>query len=233
MKTGWSNPSGPMAITLLLATIFLSSHVIADGYTIEGELTILKKGGKGPLKLLDNAVVFLDGIETPAPKEPAELGQRNKQFEPRILPVVKGQTVRFYNRDAFDHNVFSTDERNSFDLGRYPRGEYRDRVYNEVGNYKVYCNIHKAMVLDVQVVPNRYFATTDEKGSYRIPDVPAGEYTLKAWHIYGSSAQVPVKVTQDMVAPEMELTSTRIVREIEDHPNKYGEKYEEESFYIY
>ncbi len=218
---------------LFLATAGFSKVALAENHSIQGSLKIYKKGGKKTLRRFDNAVVYLDGISTSAPAEPVEIGQRKKKFQPRIRPVIKGQVVRFHNMDRVEHNVFSTEEKNSFDLGRYPKEEYRDHPYNDLGLYKVYCNIHKKMILDILVVPNRYFALTDKKGQYHIPDVPPGEYVLKAWHIYGGSVELPISVKQDTNLPELSLNSTRVVRELEAHLNKEGEKYRAKSSGFY
>jgi len=214
---------------LFLATAGFSKVALAENYSLQGSLKIFKKGGKKALWNFDNAVVYLEGVSTPAPAEPIGIDQRKKKFQPRIRPVIKGQVVRFYNMDRVEHNVFSTEEKNTFDLGRYPKEEYRDQPYNDLGLYKVYCNIHKKMILDILVVPNRYFAVTDKKGKYHIPDVPAGEYVLKAWHIYGGSVELPISVKQDTNLPELSLNSTRVVRELEAHMNKDGEKYKVKS----
>jgi len=218
---------------LFLATAIFSNEALAENHSIAGSLKIFKKGGKKTLRRFDNAVVYLDGISTPAPAEPVAIDQRKKKFKPRICPVIKGQVVRFYNMDRVEHNVFSTEEKNTFDLGRYPKEEYRDQPYNDLGLYKVYCNIHKKMILDILVVPNRYFALTDKKGQYYIPDVPAGEYVLKAWHIYGGSVELPISVKQDTNLPQLSLNSTRVVRDLEAHLNKKGEKYRSKSKGLY
>ena len=34
----------------------------------------------------------------------------------------------------------------------------------------------------VHIFDHPFFAVTDNKGSFSIPNVPAGTYTLKAWH---------------------------------------------------
>lgn len=221
------NLAFPTITFTLLAFIIvcLPSVALAEGYTLQGNAKVYKKGGKRTLWGFDNTVVYLEGIATPADVEPVAVDQRKKKFLPRILPVVKGQVVRFYNQDRIEHNVFSTEEKNSFDLGRYPKGEYRDHPYDELGLYKVYCNIHKAMILDVLVVPNRYFSITDKKGNYMITDVPAGEYILNAWHIYGGAAELPITVSGETTLPELKLVSTRVVREIENHLDKDGKKY--------
>ena len=220
-------------ILLFLGSTCFSNVVLAENYSLQGSLKVFKKGGKKTLRHFDNAIVYLDGVSTPAPAEPVGIDQRKKKFQPRICPVIKGQVVRFYNMDRVEHNVFSTDEKNTFDLGRYPKGEYRDQAYNDLGLYKVYCNIHKKMILDILVVPNRYYSLTDKKGQYQITDVPAGEYVLKAWHIYGGSVELPISVKQDTNLPELSLNSTRVVRELEAHLNKDGVKYRAKSSGFY
>jgi plastocyanin len=222
------------ALVILLSLGWISVHQAgAAEHVVEGQIKVYKKGGERSFWWHHNAVVYLEGVEQQAPAVPAEIDQRNKKFSPRVLPVVKGQVVRFHNQDRVDHNVFSTEVKNTFDLGRYPKGEYRDQVYDELGTYKVYCNIHKKMILDVVVLPNSYFATTDKKGNYRIEGVPAGEYVLKAWHIYGGTSELPVSVKRDTVIPELSLASTRVVRDVEDHLNKFGEKYKKKSHDFY
>ena len=40
----------------------------------------------------------------------------------------------------------------------------------------------KQMLVGVLVLENPYFAATNERGGYKILNVPAGTYKLKAWH---------------------------------------------------
>src|ERR1700687_5960130 len=46
------------------------------------------------------------GTRPPA-KQPAQLVQRNKSFEPHVLVIEVGSLVAFPNKDPFFHNVFS------------------------------------------------------------------------------------------------------------------------------
>jgi hypothetical protein len=34
----------------------------------------------------------------------------------------------------------------------------------------------------IHVFDHSFFAVTDERGAFSIPDIPAGKYMLKAWH---------------------------------------------------
>jgi hypothetical protein len=193
---------------------------------ISGQVTILNKEGQ-PLTRFDHAVVYIEGIETPPPAEPALMDQRNKEFVPRLLPVVKGQEIRFLNSDRIQHNVFSPHEQEPFDLGLYPAGEFRLMRLNALRRHKVYCNLHKNMVADILVLPNPYFSLTDEAGRYRIAGLPAGEYVLRVWHIFGGADQKPVRVSPALLAVDFTIRSTQSTQEILDHPDKLGQSYKQ------
>jgi len=217
-----------MAVLLLF-----SGFCFGSGYQVSGELEILKKGSEKPLSAFDHAVVSLKpiggathhSVSPTTPVNVVSVEQTDKRFEPRVLPVLKGQEVHFYNRDKFDHNVFSRDQPGVFDLGRYPIGEYETQRFDSLGLQKVYCNIHKAMILDVIVLAHNYFSTTDAEGRYSIGEVPKGHYELRAWHIYGGESSQTIEVVSDLKAPSMTLKSLRVVREINDHKNKEGGRY--------
>jgi len=112
----------------------------------------------------------------------ARMDQRNETFVPRVLAIVAGTTVDFPNNDVTYHNVFSLSPARSFDLGRYAAGRSRSVRFDRPGIVRVFCEIHSHMSAHILVFGHRYFAVTDEDGSYRIPDVPPGTYTVVAWH---------------------------------------------------
>jgi plastocyanin len=86
-------------------------------------------------------VVFIEGAETPPSAEPAVMDQRNKEFVPRLLPVVRGQEIRFLNSDQVQHNVLSPHEQEHFDLGLYPAGVLKSVRLNALKRHKVYCSL--------------------------------------------------------------------------------------------
>src|SRR5581483_6879601 len=111
-----------------------------------------------------------------------EIRQEGEAFEPHVLAVTRGSTVAFPNEDPFYHNVFSLSSAASFDLGRYPRGDARTRTFSKAGLVKVYCKIHSHMSATIVVLDHPYFAIPHDDGSYEIPRVPAGDYTIVGWH---------------------------------------------------
>ena len=84
--------------------------------------------------------------------------------------------------DSFFHNVFSYSAAARFDLGRYPRGESKEVRFDEPGIAKIYCEVHEFMRAVVVVTDNPFHAVVAEDGTFRLEDVPAGTYTLVAWH---------------------------------------------------
>jgi len=44
------------------------------------------------------------------------------------------------------------------------------------------CDVHPWMSAWVGVLEHPFFAVSDAKGAYSIPNLPAGTYTIEAWH---------------------------------------------------
>jgi plastocyanin len=136
---------------------------------------------------LRDFVVYIEGVVTNG--APATnllqtvLTQKDATFRPHILPVVAGTTVRWPNEDDIFHNVFSVSEPCPFDLELYKGNPPNKAVpFQKTGRVDVFCSIHSHMHCIVLVLENPYFASTDLRNRYRIENIPAGTYKLKAWH---------------------------------------------------
>ena len=79
------------------------------------------------------------------------VGQKNKQFTKKTMVIKVGDKVRFTNEDPFFHNVFSLSPTKTFDLGSYPKGEYRDVTFDTAGKVDVECAIHPHMRMTINV----------------------------------------------------------------------------------
>lgn len=139
-----------------------------------------------------NAVVYVEKAAESGKPGKVEMDQRNQVFVPFVLPLVKGSTVEFLNNDATGHNVFSPDGE-KFDLGVFNKDEVRTFTFAKEGVYTILCKMHPSMIAYVVALQNPYFAVTGEDGSFKIENVPPGEYTLKVWH--ERKRAEPVKVT--------------------------------------
>jgi plastocyanin len=132
------------------------------------------------------AIVYLEG-NFPAstktvPKGPAEMAQKNILLAPDLMAVRVGTAVDFPNLDDTYHNVFSYSKAKRFDLGRYRKDEKPGTVvFDKPGVITVHCEIHDRMRGTILVLESPYFQKTDSSGRYRLDQLPAGHFVLKAW----------------------------------------------------
>jgi plastocyanin len=149
-----------------------------------------------PGSQMKNVVVFVN--DAPAPDALSavrtEIVQKDEAFEPAVLAVTRGSTVDFPNSDPYFHNVFSLSRAATFDLGRYPRGSSRSRTFMRSGLVKVYCHLHSHMSASILVFDHDLFTIPEWDGTFKIANVPAGRYSLSAWHERIGESARPVVV---------------------------------------
>lgn len=154
---------------------------------------------------LRDFVVYIDQpvseVTPGAPLLAAVTTQKDANFEPHVLPVAVGTTVRWPNEDDIYHNVFSTSDAKQFDLGFYKKETVKEVKFDQVGRIDVFCAIHTKMHCIILVVPNSFFASADAKGRYVIRNVPAGTYRLRAWH-----ERLPAATKEVVVPAQGEVT---------------------------
>ncbi|MDP8904088.1 MAG: plastocyanin/azurin family copper-binding protein [Chloroflexota bacterium] len=77
-------------------------------------------------------------------------------FDPRVVAIEAGTTVRWTNLDAAGHTVTSgpSDEPDGlFDSGALEQGDAFGYQFVEPGTYEFYCDFHPRMTGRVQVAP--------------------------------------------------------------------------------
>ena len=136
------------------------------------------------LPQIRNVVVFIkdSAYSGPLTTSRSEIRQEHETFVPRTVAITRGSTVEFPNGDPFFHNVFSLSRAANFNLGRFARGQSRGREFTKAGTVKVYCDIHSHMSATILVFDHPYFAIPELDGSFELPAVPPGMYTLVGWH---------------------------------------------------
>jgi len=130
-------------------------------------------------------VVYIDQPmpRSKPPSSPVQvIIQKDGTFRPHVLPILVGSTVEWPNRDTIYHNVFSMSDAKPFDLGLYKNRQVKRVTFDKPGRVDVFCSIHTRMSCIILVLENPYFASTNSDGAYRIADLPAGTYRVKAWH---------------------------------------------------
>jgi plastocyanin len=135
---------------------------------------------------LRDFVIYIDQpvseVTPGAPRLAAITTQKDASFEPHVLPVAVGTTVRWPNEDDIYHNVFSMSDAKQFDLGFYKKEKVPELKFDQVGRVDVFCAIHTKMHCIILVVPNSFFTLADAKGRFVLKDIPPGTYRLRAWH---------------------------------------------------
>jgi plastocyanin len=149
-----------------------------------------------------NVVVYLKDVVFRGSMSPvnAVLRQEHETFMPHVLPIMRGSTVEFPNDDPIFHNVFSLSSAASFDLRRYPRGQSRSQQFPKPGIVKVYCHIHSHMSATIVVLDHPYFTIPETDGTFELPNVPPGEYTVVGWHERVGERRARVRVERGRAA---------------------------------
>lgn len=199
---------------------------VAPAATVSGRLRVIDRGGRNASDLGQAAIWLMPATGRPPAVNAATatITTENRTFSPHVLVVPVGSTVRFPNRDGFNHNVFSRTDRNDFDLGLYERGEGRSTTFQNPGIVSIYCNVHPTMSAIVVVRSTPWSAQPLADGSFSIGNVPPGEYVLHLWHERVQETTRPVTVTAaGLTLPDLELDARGFVQQ--QHLNKFGRPY--------
>jgi hypothetical protein len=135
---------------------------------------------------LANVFVHLQG-SFPAvspPAAPVILEQHGCIYQPHVVGLQVGQTLRVVNADQTTHNVHSLSELgNAFNISQPRGGEpFQFTMTSEELMLRVTCDVHAWMNIYVGVVEHPYFAVTAADGTFDIDHVPAGHQRIEVWH---------------------------------------------------
>ncbi len=183
------------AVLALLSVAGSRAGSISGTVSAQGPTTPAETGGGGAYtsrrykfvekidyEALTDFVINVEGlVAPPAGPAPRIIVQKDATFEPHVLPIVVGTTVRWPNEDDIFHNVFSMTETQDFNLGFYKKEKVPEVLFDKLGRVDVFCAIHTNMHCIILVLPNPYFAVADSRRHFVIKDVPAGTYRLRAW----------------------------------------------------
>ncbi len=148
---------------------------------------------------LKNVLVYvkdgLGGKTFPAAKNKVVFDQIGCVYEPHVLGIQTGQDLEVLNSDPTLHNVHSLSKSNtSFNQAMPMKGMKLTKKFDKVENFKVKCEVHPWMNAYIGVFNHPFFAVTGDDGSFTLKGVPAGDYTVEAWHEKYGSQTAKVKV---------------------------------------
>ena len=139
-------------------------------------------------KTLGNVFVYVkDGLGNyvfDTPTEPAKIDQKECRYHPHVFGMRVGQPLEIVNSDPTLHNIHAMPKANQeFNNGQPIQGMKMTHTFTQQEVMVPFkCDVHGWMNAYVGVLPHPYYAVTKDDGSFELKDLPAGTYTIEAWH---------------------------------------------------
>lgn len=138
-----------------------------------------------------------DGDYSP-PSEPFYLDQVGCAYTPHVFGLQSGQEMFVKNSDPTLHNVRSMSRTNrGFNMGM-PEGsdprKVKRTLKKEEHHIRMKCDVHPWMTGYMFVMDHPFFSVSDENGAFEITGLPAGTYTLIAWHESWDEQEIEITV---------------------------------------
>jgi plastocyanin len=185
-------------------------------------MTVLDAEGK-PAPDVVILVRSTQGAPATAAAKPVLIEQSGLRFAPFLSVVSVGSTVRFANRDTYDHHIRSmpsgplggTPPVQEFELRldgaaaaagsgdgystpppkRKPGGTTTaDLKVTQTGAITLGCHLHSSMRGHLYVADTPWFGKTDANGKVSIDNVPDAAAEVVVWHPDQLTAQAPLKL---------------------------------------
>jgi hypothetical protein len=128
----------------------------------------------------------------PTPTAPVTLDQAGCWYSPHVFGIQVNQPLEIVNSDPTLHNVNAKPSANPpFNVAQPVKGMKTTKKFPKPETMVQFkCNVHPWMSAYAGVVAHPFFGVTDDDGSAAIAGLPAGTYTLEAWHErYGTQTQ--------------------------------------------
>jgi len=139
----------------------------------------------GPGNTLENVVVYISAgaPDEPPPSTSANFDQKGCQYLPHVLAFQVGQEVKISNHDQTIHNIHALAKINrEWNKSQTPGAPPITEKYDKPEMIPVKCNVHPWMHGNFAVLKNSHYAISGPDGTFKLPNLPPGKYTITAWH---------------------------------------------------
>jgi len=157
--------------------------------------------GGGLKNVLVRVTKGLSGRYDP-PATPAVVDQSACMYRPRVQGIVLGQPLQIKNSDQTLHNVHGYKGPSTlFNQAEIPGQPPMTKQLNNADEIvKLKCDVHPWMTGYVLVSSHPFFAVSADDGSFKIAGLPAGSYTVEAWHERYGTKTAEITVAADKPA---------------------------------
>ena len=148
---------------------------------------------------LGDAVVSVTDAKGAKPSKKATLDQKGCEFHPDVLVMAPGE-LDILNSDGVLHNIHTFSTANPpFNKAQPKFKKVMTEKIEKPEVIKIQCDAHSWMHGWIVVTENPA-AVTDEKGAFKLENVPPGKHKVEVWHpVLGKqSKDVEVKAGQEV-----------------------------------
>jgi plastocyanin len=137
---------------------------------------------------LANVVVYISAglpadTKYDPPKDAVVLEQKGCTYTPHVVALRANQELKVVNADSTTHNIHPSPNNNRESNQSQPPGAPLTLTFaREEIAIPVKCNIHPWMRSYFAIFKHPFFAVSGKDGSFEIDNLPAGSYTITAWH---------------------------------------------------
>ena len=147
----------------------------------------------GANNTLENVVVYISAgaPDEGAPSKEAVFTQKGCRYTPHVLAFQVNQELKITNEDQTSHNIHPLAKVNrEWNKSQPPGTPPITDKYDKAEFIPVKCNVHPWMHGTFAVLKNSHYAISGSDGGFTLPNLPAGKYTVTAWHeSYGEQTQ--------------------------------------------
>lgn len=134
---------------------------------------------------LDNVVVYVSSgapDDGQVPAQAVTYDQKGCQYIPHVAAMHTNQELKIVNDDQTSHNIHPLAKVNQeWNKSQPPGTPPIVQKYEKEEFIPVKCNIHPWMHGYFAVLKTSHFDVSKGGGAFKLPNLPAGKYTITAW----------------------------------------------------